>query len=461
MLNIESLSVTHNGNTLLEPVSFTVDTGNTLVIMGETGAGKSLIAQCIMGVLPSALKSSGAVFVDGQRLDKLGKKAQHALWGRSLVMLPQEPWHALDPLMRSYKQVYETHRLVKGLSPVDAHRHTENDFKELNLDNAMQQRPGQLSGGMSQRVAFAAASAGGGNLFIADEPTKGLDSDTCDLTLAMLNKVPEQGGTLIVITHDMSVARNVGGEILVLKEGVLVESGSTCEVLDSPSHAYTKSLIAADPGQWSTAAKLATDEPLLETQNLIVGREKIALNSPLNLSLPRNGRLALQGPSGVGKTTLLDTIAGLMKPLSGRINYQQTLSATDIQKIYQDPPSAFAPHVFLKRSLADVARLHKVPWQDVEALLTRLSVDASLLNRLPSAVSGGELQRIAIIRALIVKPRILLADEPTSRLDPITQMHTMNLLDEVAQANQTAVLLVTHDSEIARKWASNSISLSA
>lgn len=459
MLEVDSLEVTHGDNTLLGPLSFQVEAGSALVIMGETGAGKSLIAQSVMGVLPAELKSTGSVFLETQRIDNLAVSAMQKLWGRSLVMLPQEPWHALDPLMRSFGQVYETYKLVSRMPFAAARQQTRRDFRLLNLEQAMRKWPHQLSGGMSQRVAFASAIAAGGNLLIADEPTKGLDSNSCSVTIDLLNEVPAKGGTLIVITHDIRVAQRIGGNLLVLKDGDLVESGVTRDVLAKPTHPYTKSLIAADPTHWHKLATPNIGNVLLRGENLVVGRENTALHASIDFSLPVNGRMALAGPSGKGKTTFLDTLAGLLKPVSGSVVHEQQLSATDIQKIYQDPPSAFAPHVSLKKSLVDVARLHKVAWLEVESLLEKLGVSTSLLDRIPAAVSGGELQRIAIARALLVKPKLLLADEPTSRLDPITQQQTMKILNDATQESQTAVFLVTHDTVMADKWASKTLTL--
>jgi len=461
MLSVEALMVAHAGSSLVGPVSFSVDTGSTLVIMGETGAGKSLIAQAVMGSLPDELEARGSVFVEGRRVDDLTIAAREQLWGRTMSMLPQEPWHALDPLMRSYNQVLESHKLVGGLSSVQANQKTLRDFEILNLEQVGRKLPGQLSGGMSQRVAFAAAVAGGGTVLLADEPTKGLDADTRDVIISLLNKVPESGGTLVVITHDIDVARKVGGQLMVLKDGEVVEAGDTQSVLRQPSHPYTNALLDADPNRWSEQTLIATSERLLSSDSLIIGRHNKALSSAIDLSLMECGRMAIKGPSGVGKTTLLDTLAGLIKPLSGRVIQEQKFSKTDIQKIYQDPPSAFAPHITLKKGLNDVAKLHRAPWSQVEELLAKLGVSTTLLNRRPDAVSGGELQRIAIARALLVKPKLLLADEPTSRLDPITQRQTMDLLAEVTQESRTSVVLVTHDSAMADKWAHSTFSLAS
>jgi len=459
MLNVESLTIAHDQKRLIGPVSFGVARGQALVIMGETGAGKSLIAQAIMGALPNALSGKGKIVLAGQRIDNLHPKERESLWGRQLAMLPQEPWRALDPLMMSFNQVYETHRFVSGKNGNSSKAVTEQYFKALSLQDAKRKRPGELSGGMGQRVAFAAASIANAPVLLADEPTKGLDANRTDTVLQLLKEIPARDGVLIVITHDASVAKRIGGDLLVLKDGDIVESGETHTVLKAPKHDYTKTLIEADPQHWESVVADNKIDELISLQQLVAGRNGTAITSAIDLHLSAGQRIAITGPSGVGKSTLLDTVAGLISPISGTIKQHNNFSPTDIQKIYQDPPAAFAPKISLKNSLQDVARLHRASWHSVVELLERLGIGMELLDRRPDEVSGGELQRIAIARALIVKPKLLLADEPTSRLDPITQKKTMTLLREMTSDTDTAVLLVTHDPFIAEKWTNDSIVL--
>jgi len=459
MLIVDSLTVTHKGKTLIGPVSFSVAAGQSLVIMGETGAGKSLIAQAIMGALPSELIATGKIMLAGRRIDDLPRKEREVIWGRQLAMLPQEPWRALDPLMVSFNQVYESHRFVSGEKRSASRKVTKQYFNKLSLQDAKRKLPSQLSGGMGQRVAFAAALIGEAPVLLADEPTKGLDANRTDTVMELLKEIPAREGLLIVITHDASVAKHIGGDLLVLKDGDVVETGKTQTVLDAPQHDYTKTLIEADPKNWETAVMHQSSDKLISLEQLVAGRKGTAITPPVDIAFSAGKRIALTGPSGAGKSTLLDTVAGLLKPISGKVTPHTKFNPTDIQKIYQDPPAAFATKISLRKSLADVAKLHGVSWNSVVDMLIRLSIGLELLDRKPDEVSGGELQRIAIARALIVKPKLLLADEPTSRLDPITQKNTMTLLREVTSETGTAVFLVTHDDAIAEKWTSESLTI--
>ena len=459
-VKVENLSVSAGDTLLVGPISFRIDAGEVLVIMGETGAGKSLLAQAILGALPAGLSAKGAIWLDGARIDDLSATERSALWGHRIAMLPQEPWRALDPLMAAAPQVAESYRYVAGRKPAAARDAAHADFKTLGLSGAEQRLPGALSGGMAQRVAFAAARAGGAPVLIADEPTKGLDPARRNQVGAMLTRVAAEGGTLLAITHEVALARQLGGRIMVLRHGSLVEDGPTVDVLETPQTSYTRALLDADPSRWPERTNNSEGECVLSAEALSVERGGRKLFEGFDLSLCAGERVAISGPSGSGKTSLLDTLAGLRTPSSGQVSRSRSVTANGVQKLYQDPPAAFPPSIRLGQVLRDVARLHGVDWSVITGLLDRLSVNHGLLNRRPASVSGGELQRIALVRALCVSPQVLLADEPTSRLDPITQRETMDVIAEVAAERNIAVLLVTHTKEIADRWAERHLRLS-
>ena len=206
--------------------------------MGETGAGKSLIAQAILGTLPKALRAEGEIFLNSRRVDTLARRERATLWGREITSLPQEPWNALDPLMAAWQQVAETYRFVTRLSAHSARSATSEQLISLGLNGKERRLPSQLSGGMAQRVAFAAATAARAPIVLADEPTKGLDLNRQARIVEMLEKVPNEGGTLIAITHDVSVAKALGGDLIVLRHGQLVEKGPTGDILANPQDEY-------------------------------------------------------------------------------------------------------------------------------------------------------------------------------------------------------------------------------
>jgi len=460
-IRVESLTVSVHDRRLVGPISFSIPVGDMLIVMGETGAGKSLIAQAILGALPRGLTGTGKIWLAGERIDALAPAARARLWGRRIAMLPQEPWRALDPLMEAALQVAETHRFVRGLRSQAAAYAANADFAALGLVGAERRLPGALSGGMAQRVAFAAAKAGQAPILVADEPTKGLDADRRDAVIDLLARVPAEGGALLTITHHIDVARQLGGELLILKDGAVVEAGATAAVLKSPAARYTRALIAAAPEAWHRPPSMPPGNTLLAAHGIAVERGGHRLFQGLNLAIRAGERVAVTGPSGAGKTSLLDVFAGLLRPAEGEVWRAPVVGRTGVQKLYQDPPAAFPPRLTLRRALADVARLHRVEWDRAVELLEQLKIDLALLDRRPDAVSGGELQRIALARVLLIAPAVVLADEPTSRLDPIIQSEIMSLIAEVTTREKTALVLVTHDHTIAENWADRQIDLTA
>ncbi len=436
------------GRTLVGPVSLRLMPGAPLVVLGETGSGKSLLAQALMGTLPPELSARGRVVVEGAAHDAARPEGFRPLWGRRLAVLPQEPWLALDPLMRAGAQVAEAHALVRGLGAARARRAAADDLAALGLGaEAARRHPHELSGGMAQRVAFAAARAGGGRIVIADEPTKGLDAARRADVAALLTRGLEGGGGLLVITHDLALARMIGGGLIVLREGAVVETGALAEVFARPRAAYTRALLDADPERWPPRPRRAGGAAVVEARGLTVARGGRTLAAGVDLSVAAGTVVGLSGPSGCGKSSLGDVLLGLCPPAAGAVRRAADAPPTSFQKLWQDPVAAFAPRRTLGATLDDAARRFRRGGAAVGALLERLGLDPALLARPPAQVSGGELQRLALLRAMLAAPRFLFADEPTSRLDPVTQRQVIGLLTGLADEG-CAVLLVSHDAAL-------------
>jgi peptide/nickel transport system ATP-binding protein len=458
-LDIEDLHVTAGARTLVRGVRLRVEPGTPVTILGETGSGKTLVAEAAMGTLAPELVASGRITLGSATSDANDRVARRAAWGRRIAMLPQEPWLSLDPTMRAAPQVAEGHRLVRGLAPRDADARGIEDLAALDLARAAGRYPHQLSGGMAQRVAFASARAGGAPITLADEPTKGLDAAMRDTVVALLRQALDAGGALLCITHDIAVPRALGGEVIVMLSGEIVERGSAERVLKAPEHAYTRRLLAAEPEAWSDASFSPAGARVIEGTGLAVDRGGRRLFEGLGLSVGAGEWAAVTGPSGCGKTTLGNVLLGLLPPDAGVVRRRPGVARTRYQKLYQDPVATFAPRRPLREALGEAAALHRVPWAHVADTLARLRVAEALLDRRPDQVSGGELQRIAVARALLPDPVFLFADEPTSRLDPITQQDTMAVLSEATTERGCATLLVTHDRVMAGKVAAREIAL--
>lgn len=447
---------------IVEPASLSLHPGRPFTILGETGSGKSLLAQAIMGTLPTGLRAEGSVTIAGQRLSLASGQAHRSLWGRVISVLPQEPWLALDPTMRAREQVAEGYGFVQGLSEADATRRAQDDLANLGLARAGGMLPLQLSGGMAQRVAFAAARAGGARIVIADEPTKGLDVARRDDVIALLMREVAEGGGLLTITHDLELARRMGGDLAVMLNGVIIEQGPAETVLGNPQHAYTRRLIEADPAHWPDGQpRPATGKPVLTAEGLGKARGGQRLFSGQNLAVHPGEIIGVTGPSGCGKSTFGDILLGLLPPDEGKVQRAEGQPAIKLQKLYQDPPSAFPQRITLRRAILDLVKRHQLDAARIEPLLERLRLAPELLDRLPTEVSGGELQRFALLRVLLLDPVFLFADEPTSRLDLITQQETIELLVGLARERNCAVLIVSHDTELIRKVSDRQIRFGA
>ncbi|WP_432460854.1 ABC transporter ATP-binding protein [Agarivorans sp. QJM3NY_25] len=449
LIQLTDLSIKTKQLELLQPLSFKLYQDKPVTILGQTGSGKSLLAQAIVGLLPSELSQQGQVEVFGQTHDR---KSLISLWGREVIMLPQEPWRALDPLMPAYQQVSEVYQCLHDLDEESAFYRALKDLERVGLKSSALKRPGQLSGGMAQRLAVTSATAGGAKLVLADEPTKGLDvSRRDDIIQVLMNSA--QGGGLLTITHDIEVARQIGGDIIVMKEGVVVEQGSAQQILNHPQHAYTQLLIAADPRHWKARDyPMIEKKPVLEAKRLAIGRNGLALSNGINFTIHSGEVVGVVGDSGCGKSTLGDTLLGLLKPIEGSVKrLSEEAKPYQWLKLFQDPPAALTCSVTLGVLLEDLVKLHQIERQRVAILMSKLNLAPELLERRSTEVSGGELQRFAILRAMLLEPVFLFADEPTSRLDPIIAKEVIELLVDLAKEQGCALLFVSHDPYLIEK----------
>jgi peptide/nickel transport system ATP-binding protein len=466
-VQVEELVVTSAGRPLVDVADIRLAPGRAVTIVGESGSGKSLLAHAVMGTLARDLEARGRLVLDGTGYDMGDVRNRRHLWGRHMALLPQEPVLALDPTMRVAEQVAEGAPGFRS-DRRSARRGAADLLSALGLGGWARAYPHTLSGGMAQRVAFAAATIGGARVLIADEPSKGLDDAALDGLAALLLSHLRDGGVLLTITHDLDLARRLGGDVLVMRDAGIVERGPAAQVLDRPAHPYTRRLLAAEPGRWTHpwmrrepgGSPDAGGAPVLVVADGVSrsfdGR---SVFTDVSLAVRAGDRLALTGPSGSGKTTLGSVLLRLLRPDSGSVRHAPELAQGRLQKLYQDPSVAFPARVPIGTGLRDLLRRHRPEPGRLETLMTSMRLDEALLRRRPGQVSGGELQRLATIRAMLLDPLLLFADEPTSRLDLVTQEETMGCLMEQVDRAGCGLVLVTHDRSLARAVCDREVSL--
>ncbi|WAH61946.1 ABC transporter ATP-binding protein (plasmid) [Pseudomonas silvicola] len=321
--------------------------------------------------------------------------------------------------------------------------------------------PWQLSGGMAQRAAFAAARAGGAEILIADEPTKGLDVSRRDDVAALLRSEVAEGGTLLTITHDIALARQLGGDVIVMHKGKVIEQGSAQQVLHTPQQRYTRELLAADPAAWpQRQSTVIRSKPVVSAGDKAAARRK-CVGRARKFHSACWGNCRLTWCQRQWKKQLWRCIAGITHATAGSITRHVAASALRYQKIYQDPSALFPPTRTLSQSLEEVLRRHRIERSKRDTLMEQLALESSYSRaaRIPSRAASYSAS--LCYARLLLEPVFLFADEPTSRLDPLVQQQTLQLITQMVRQLQCGVLLVSHDRELLEKGTDRVIAMQA
>jgi len=485
LLEIEKLRLDIGTFPILKGIDLTIDKGEVLGLVGESGSGKSMTALAIMQLLPHAAKASGRLTFDGIDILASTEEAMCRLRGDDIGMVFQEPMTALNPVKTIGEQVAEGIRWHTGANRADAEARAKQILDRVGLPEAkfpLSRYPHELSGGQRQRVVIAIACALKPKLLIADEPTTALDVVLQKQILELLKDlVDEQKMGLLLISHDLAVVADMADRVTIMRHGEVMEDGETARTLSEQVHPYTRQLAQASmhvPARPNTHAASASGANLLEVKN--VGREYPGRRASffrkgepfravddVSFSLKPGQSMALVGRSGCGKSTLARMILALDRPTSGDIRFLgESLLGKDetalrpfrrnMQVVFQDPYGSFNPRHKVERLVAEPLHLldDKPTAQKRRELVAHALHEVGLkpddMDKYPHEFSGGQRQRISIARAIITRPKLIVADEPVSALDVSIRAQVLDLFADLNQRLGVAYLFITHDLTVAR-----------
>ena len=468
----------------VDGVSLAIDRNEILCVVGESGSGKSVMAKSVLGLLPAphVRVVGGAIHFENRDLLQAGEEEMLAIRGGRIAMIFQEPMVALNPLMKVGAQTDEIFRVHTDISAQDRRRRVLELFSDVHLpdpERIPDSYPHELSGGQRQRVMIAMALALEPALIIADEPTTALDVTTQAQILTLLKELQGKHGTAVMfITHDFGVVAEVADRVVVMRDGKLVETGATRDVLRAPRAHYTRALVAAVPSLHPRHAS-TPDRPApalalaLKALNKVYGgraglfggrSRRVHAVRDVDLEVPRGHSVALVGESGSGKSTLARCVVGLEhadggdivldgENIAGFTRKQLKPYRHLVQMVFQDPFASLNPRHRVGDIIALGPTLRGTPkreaWDRARELLGLVGLQPEAAGRYPHEFSGGQRQRIGIARALAMEPALILADEPVSALDVSVQKQVLDLLDGLRQSLGLSMLFITHDLRVA------------
>ena len=463
-------------------VSFEVKKGETIGIVGESGSGKSVTARSIMRLLPSppSLLKNGEIEFLGENLINKSEKEMESIRGQDISMIFQDPMTSLNPTIRIGKQIAESLIKHQKLSKKEAKKQALELLKLVGIKNSEErfnQYPHEFSGGMRQRVMIAIALACRPTLLIADEPTTALDVTIQAQILNLMKDMQTRFGTsIILITHDLGVVAGMCDRVAVMKDGEIVETGTTEEIFENPQHDYTKKLLNALPrldqkkkSKRPSLRSIGTEDgkPLLDVHSLKMHFDSGKGNvlkavDDISFFIKPGETLGLVGESGSGKSTTGRAILRLHEPTDGDVLYQglaiNRLSKNEMktmrrhmQMIFQDPYSSLNPRFKVLDIIGQALDIHRLSKNNeerkkrVEELLIMVGLKPEHAMRYPHEFSGGQRQRIGIARALAVEPDFIVCDEPLSALDVSIQSQIVELLEDLQYRLGLTYLFIAHD----------------
>lgn len=472
---VKDLHITAGDQTLVDHLNFTIQPGEVLALIGESGSGKTTTALALMGYARHGCTiSGGSVRIGDIDVLSLSPAGQRALRGRTVSYIAQSAAASFNPSRTIMDQVVEPTRIHGTLPRAEAEAKAVQLFRELALphpETIGQRYPHQVSGGQLQRLMAAMALITDPDVVILDEPTTALDVTTqIEVLRAFRRVVRERRATAVYVSHDLAVVAQMADHILVLRGGQMQEVNSTARILSEPAHEYTQSLLAAArPAPRAAGQCKGEGELLLEVRELSAGYGPVnAQGQPaaliledINFKLYRGQAIGVIGESGSGKTTLARAVAGLIAPCKGNMLFKGRALQPDlrqrskedlrqIQIVFQMADTALNPSHTIERILARPLQFYKglqgpALQRRIHELLDLVRLPHSVAQRLPGGLSGGQKQRVNLARALAADPDLILCDEVTSALDTVVGAAVLDLMADLRRELGVSYLFISHD----------------
>ena len=469
---------------VLYDVSLSVDSRESVALVGESGSGKSVTALSVLRLLEesAAITCDGAIHFEGKDIFGLSAKGLREVRGNRIAMIFQEPMSSLNPVYSIGNQLMEPLLLHRGLNKHDAQQEAVRLLERTGIKepaSRLNSFPHQLSGGQRQRIMIAMALACRPSLLIADEPTTALDVTIQAQILELIRDLQDEFAmALLLITHDLGMVREIADQVHIMKDGRIVEHGSTESIFQQPKDPYTIHLMNSVPHEQHTPRQ--NTQPLIVMRNLschfrlkggwkgFLRREHKTIKAvdQVDLVIDRGTTCGLVGESGSGKSTLAMALLKLNKS-SGEILFDgkdlQLLSNKEmrplrknLQVVFQDPFSSLSPRLTIEQIIGEGMKVHKIGaniaerQEIIEKVMIEVGLDQDMAYRYPHEFSGGQRQRIAIARAIVLQPDFLVLDEPTSALDMTIQKQIIDLLKELQNKYGITYLFISHDLRVVR-----------
>ena len=492
LLEVKNLRVSFAGKEVVRGIDFCISPGEKLALVGESGSGKTVTALSLLRLVQSAELGGKAMFDAGRisgDLLSMPESALRAIRGRDIAMIFQEPMTALNPLFTVGEQISEVLQLKQGVAQEASAKSAIELLASTGIPEPERRAkafPPPLSGGRRQRATIAMALACQPKLLLADEPTTALDVTLRVQILDLLTELQARNGmAVLLITHDLNLVRRFADRVAVMENGHIVEQGTVAEVFARPQHPYTRKLIDSKPTRDVVESAGRATEPVMQASHLRVAypvsipglrgwfkRGEFVALKDASFAIAPGRTLGVVGESGSGKSTLALASLGLL-PIAGQLlaagqpwggpAARDKAIRKAVQVVFQDPFSSLSPRMTVEAIVEEGLRVHEPALSPderrlrVEQALADVGMSEAqfpgLLLRYPHEFSGGQRQRLAIARVLIINPALLVLDEPTSALDVTIQKQVLALLQRLQRERGLSYLLITHDIDVIRAMA--------